>query len=132
MTRTSGPLRTLCLLASILAAEPLAAQTPSGFLNSYRDVGPAITRCWRPPAGSQGMELTLIFSLKRDGSVLGEPRISYSKLTGDEDLQKTFVASVLRALADCTPLHLSEGLGGALAGRPFAMRFRLAPRQSPV
>jgi hypothetical protein len=59
-------------------------------------------------------------------------RITHSKLTGDGDLQKRFVGSALKALAECTPLKFSDGLGGAVAGRPFTMRFRAVARQRTV
>jgi hypothetical protein len=100
-----------------------AAQTASPEVEHIRDIGAAIRKCWRSPGGPEGSELTVIFSFKRNGEVLGKPRISYSKLVGDEADQKAFVASVLQAISKCTPLHLSDGLGGAVAGRPFAMRF---------
>jgi len=101
-------------------------------LERYDEVGPALLSCWRPPPGSEGMEITLIFSFKRNGEILGKPRISHTKLMGDLDEQKRFVASALVALARCTPLHISDGLGGAIAGHPFAMLFRAAPRQTGI
>jgi hypothetical protein len=108
-------------------AQPAAAGRA---LDRYLDVGPAILACWRPPAGSAGMALTLVVSFKRNGEILGKPRIGFSKLHGDLDLRKRFVASALNALALCTPLKLAAGLGGAIAGRPFAMLFKaLAPGQ---
>jgi hypothetical protein len=104
-------------------AQPAAADH---VLDRYLDVGPAILACWRPPAGSAGMALTLVFSFKRNGEILGKPRITFSKLHGDRDLQKRFVASALNALALCTPLKITAALGGAIAGRPFAMLFKAA------
>jgi hypothetical protein len=95
-------------------------------LDRVSDVGPAILACWRPPPDSAGMELTLVFSFKRNGEILGEPRISYAKLQGDQGLQRQFVASALKALAACTPLRIAPSFGGAIAGRPFAMLFRAA------
>jgi len=93
-------------------------------LDRIAEIGPAIRACWHPPEDASGMELTLVFSLDRSGAVLGKPRVSYSKLLGDPEQQKQFVASVLAALAACTPLEITASLGGAIAGRPFAMRFR--------
>lgn len=93
-------------------------------LDRLADIGPAIHACWKPPSDASGMELTLVFSLDRSGAVLGKPRISYSKLLGDPEQQRRFVASVLAALSACTPLRITDSLGAAIAGRPFAMRFR--------
>jgi hypothetical protein len=102
----------------------LAQPAERGPLDKIADIGPAIRACWRPPEDGSGMELTLVFSLDRGGAVQGKPRISYSKLRGDPDQQRRFVASVLAALAACTPLEITASLGGAIAGRPFAMRFK--------
>ncbi len=99
-------------------------------LDRLADIGPAIRACWTPPSDATGMELTLVFSLDRSGAVLGKPRISYSKLHGDTEQQRHFVASVLTALSACTPVRITSSLGAAIAGRPFAMRFR-APGPRP-
>jgi len=109
-----------------LLVEGLALAQPAEGrpLDRIAEIGPAIRACWKPPSEDSGMELTLVFSLDRGGAILGKPRISYSRLGGDRDKQKRFVASVLAALAACTPLALTDSLGGAIAGRPFAMRFR--------
>lgn len=119
----SGPTMCVGAMLWLLLVEPCAAQAPGAApLARYSEVGPAA--CWRPPKDSAGMEITLIFSFKRDGTLLGEPRIGFSKLLGDQDLQKRFVASALTALARCAPLKFSPGLAGAIAGRPFSMRFK--------
>ena len=59
----------------------------------------------------------------RKGEVFGKPRIAYSKLSGDKSTQQDFVSAALKAIADCTPLKFSDQLGGAVAGRPFSIRF---------
>jgi hypothetical protein len=82
-----------------------------------------LTRCWRAPAGSEGSTITVGITLKRDGSAFGRPSITYSKLTGDADTQKRFVASALAALTACTPVAITDGLGGAIAGRRILIRF---------
>ncbi len=117
---------TFVLLAC--AAGPALAQSSPKTLDRYAEVGPALLACWKPPAGTEGMEITVIFSFNRSGAVFGKPRITHTKLFGDDDLQKRFVSSALAALSDCTPLKFSDGLGGAVAGRPFSMLFRAVPR----
>ncbi len=115
----------LALLAWLLPGmASLAQPAERGPLNRLADIAPAIRACWHPPEDAAGMELTLVFSLDRSGAVLGKPRISYSKLRGDLDQQKRFVASILAAVAACTPLEITQALGAAIAGRPFSMRFR--------
>lgn len=113
---------------AVLVAQP-ATRAP---LDRIGDIAPAVLACWHPPVDVRGTELTLVFSLDRRGAVLGKPRISYSKLLGDGDQQRRFVASVLEGLAACTPLEITGALGGAIAGRPFAMCFKAAALRSHI
>ena len=110
----------LLLGATLLSATPAQAERT---VQTLRELGPALTACWRAPPGSEGSEVTVRFSLKRDGSLLGQPRITYSKLTGDAERQRAFVAAALGALAECLPVRISEDLGGTIAGRPLTIRF---------
>lgn len=87
------------------------------------ELGPAIFACWSPPAGSQGKHLTLRFSLRRDGTLIGKPQATYAKFKETDGSDRKFVASVLVALDKALPLPLTPGLGGAIAGRPMTLRF---------
>jgi hypothetical protein len=108
-----------CILWSIQSA--CAAEASPA--NTLRELYPMLTRCWRAPLGSHGSTVTVGITLKRDGTMFGQPTITYSKLTGETDAQKRFVASVLAALAACTPVAITDGLGGAIAGRRIFIRF---------
>ena len=110
------------VLASLLGAAPAVAQEHP-LLDRIDEVGQAIRQCWKAPEGTGGSEVTVTMSFRRSGEILGKPRITYSRLFGEMDAQRAFVASVLSAISACTPLSFSEGLGGSIAGRPFAMRF---------
>jgi hypothetical protein len=110
----------LLLGAALLSATPAQAERT---VQTLRDLGPALTACWRAPPGTEGSEVTVRFSLRRDGTLLGQPRITYSKLTGDAERQRTFIAAALGALAECLPVKISDGLGGTIAGRPLTIRF---------
>jgi hypothetical protein len=108
----------LCLLCFIQNVN--AAEVPRA--NTLRELFPMLTRCWHAPAGSEGSTITVGITLKRDGSIFGQPSITYSKLTGDADAQKRFVATALAALAACTPVPITDALGGAIAGRRIFIR----------
>jgi hypothetical protein len=82
-----------------------------------------LTRCWRAPPRTEGSTVTIGITLKRDGTMFGPPSITYSRLTGDAEAQKSFVASALAALAACTPVAITDALGGAIAGRRIFIRF---------
>ncbi len=94
-------------------------------VNSIADVFAAIQACWRPPAGSgySGQEITLRMSFKRNGEVLGQPRITYYKAGTVADQREPFTRSVREAFTRCTPLPVTESLGRAIAGRIFTFRF---------
>jgi hypothetical protein len=116
LKRGAALLCSLCFVQSAFAAEAAPA-------NTLRELFPMLTRCWRAPPGSEGSTLTVGITLKRDGTMFGLPSITYSKLTGDADAQKRFVASALAALAACTPVAITDALGGAIAGRRIFIRF---------
>ncbi len=46
-----------------------------------------------------------------------------SEKAGDND-RMAYRIAVMEALQRCTPLPFTEGLGGAVAGRPFAVHFQ--------
>jgi hypothetical protein len=59
--------------------------------------------------------------MKRDGSIFGKPRITYSHIEGDEDARQRFVDDVERAISACLPFKVTPALGGAIAGRLFSV-----------
>ena len=91
--------------------------------DSVDEIGPAIDACWQPPARAAGLETTLRFSLKRNGELLGEPRVTYEDATHRPEDRAAFRDAALQAVRRCVPLNLSPGLGGAIAGRPITVRF---------
>ena len=132
MKRLSGNIsrgvRTAALALS-LAISPEAESAPA---NSLRELYAALGECVKAPAGLPGAEITVVFSLKRDGSLLGKPRISHAKLLGDANAQRDFVASVLAGFNRCLPFSMTDGLGGAVAGRPMRFRVIGRPRETRV
>ncbi|MER8391084.1 hypothetical protein NKJ72_12600 [Mesorhizobium sp. M0045] len=69
------------------------------------------------------MTLTLQFSIRRNGTLIGKPRATFSHLGDDGPLNRAFVASVLEALDKALPLPVSDSMGGAIAGRTLFPRF---------
>jgi hypothetical protein len=95
-------------------------------IDRIADVFPAIRACWRPPTGASGptgLQITVRLSFKRNGEVLGRPRVTYAGPGGDRDHRGRFAASIVSALRRCEPLPFSAGFGAAVAGRPFTFRF---------
>lgn len=92
-------------------------------INSINEMFLALDACWQPPKGTAGMSITLRFSLRRDGTLIGKPQTTYTKKIANDELSKAFVASILQALDTSLPLPFTESMGGAIAGRPIALRF---------
>jgi hypothetical protein len=108
--------------ASGVAAEQAPAQ-----LNTMKDMGTALQACWIPPPIEQarpGMQITVMMSFKRDGALLGQPRITFESSGATDDERLAYRLAVAAMLKRCTPLPFTEALGNAVAGRPFTMRFR--------
>ncbi|CAN7291199.1 hypothetical protein [Mesorhizobium sp. LjRoot246] len=92
-------------------------------LNTMDDVGAAIQACWTPPAGAGTASVTLSFSFKRDGTLIGPPRPTATKVNGDAKAKKSFVDAATAALRNCLPLTFSPKLAQGVAGNVFTLQF---------
>lgn len=116
--RFTDPALALILMGSTGHASPMQSHPAS----SLHDLWEALGTCARhvevgPEAA--GSQLTILFTLKRDGNLQGKPRITYSRLIGAADDQRAFLSVTLSAIASCFPVAVTEGLGAAIAGRPI-------------
>jgi hypothetical protein len=95
-------------------------------LDSISAMFAALRACWVPPPKDEarhGMEYTIRFAFKRDGDIVAPPRVTYASHDAPADVREVYRDAVNAALKRCTPLHFSDGMGGAVAGRPIAIRF---------
>ncbi|TXN02154.1 hypothetical protein FV222_09850 [Methylobacterium sp. WL103] len=122
-------MRSLMLAIPLLLPAVDARAEPTSTLDGMWQLLGACTQSIGGPAASVGSEVTLLFSIKRDGSLQGKPRITHSKLVGDEETQRAFVSEVLTSVAHCFPLPITDGLGGAVAGRPLRIRVLNRPKE---
>jgi hypothetical protein len=86
----------------------------------------ALRACWVPPPTDEahhGMEYTIRFALKRDGTMIAAPRVTYSSHDVPGTTRDVYRVAIDAALKRCIPLHFSVGMAGAVAGRPIAIRF---------
>jgi hypothetical protein len=97
-------------------------------LNTMDDVGAAIQACWTPPADAGNSTVTLSFSFKRDGSLIGPPRPTAVKVAGDDKARKAFIEAAIAAVKNCTPLTLSPTLAKGIGGNVFTMQL-VSPKQ---
>lgn len=95
-------------------------------VDTLRALYPALAACWRQPDGLarfERTEITARFSLRRDGSVIGTPHITFAQSPGDIRARGLLTEAALDAIARCTPVAVTPALGGAIAGRPLTLRF---------
>jgi hypothetical protein len=55
--------------------------------------------------------------------VIAPPRVTYKATTRPSEVRNVYREAVNATISRCTPLHLSKAMGGAVAGRPIAIRF---------
>ena len=113
----------------LVAAAPLvacsaAAPAQPAQVNTIRDVYERLRTCWKPPPlAHPDIDITVIVSFNRAGQILGHPRITYESEQADDNDRMMYRVAVMEALQRCTPMPFTEGMGGAVAGRPFAIQF---------
>jgi hypothetical protein len=101
------------------------AKRPSGELNTLRDLFAALRSCWMPPAADdaqRGMQMSMRFSLNRDGRLIGEPRVTYASRDVTQKTRDLYRDAMAQSVQGCTPLPLTKGFAGAIAGRPIIIR----------
>jgi hypothetical protein len=95
-------------------------------VNTIAELVARLRTCWKPPEPSRvhpDIDITVVLSFKRSGEILGHPRISYESEQADDNDRLLYRIAVMEALQRCTPMPFTEGMAGAAAGRPFAIRF---------
>ena len=101
-------------------------QKPDHDLNTIGDLFAALRSCWTPPpadSAREGMQMSVRFSFKRSGEIIATPRLTFSTAGVPADTRTTYLKAINASLAACAPLKFTNGLGGALAGRPIAIRY---------
>ena len=112
----------IALAAAWACAAPAAPAEDAAPANTLVELQRQLSACMKgKAAGPPGSRLTIMLMMKRDGSIFGKPRITFSHLEGDKEAQQTFVDNAERTVEACLPFRITPSLGGAIAGRPFAI-----------
>ena len=101
-------------------------QKPDHDLNTIGDLFAALRSCWIPPpadSAREGMQMSVRFSFKRSGDIIATPRLTFSTAGVPADTRTTYLKAINASLEACKPMKFTDGLGGALAGRPIAIRY---------
>jgi hypothetical protein len=99
---------------------------PDHDLDNIGDLFAQLRSCWTPPpadAARADMQMTVRFSFKRSGELIGAPRMTYATEGVSADTRATYLKAINSSLGACVPLKFSGSLGGAIAGRPIAIRY---------
>ena len=99
---------------------------PDHDLDTIGDLFAALRSCWSPPPADtarEGMQMSVRFSFKRSGEIIATPRVTYATAGVPADTRATYLKAINASLDACLPLKFTAGLGGALAGRPIAIRY---------
>ncbi len=121
-----------CNLALVALALFTGAPARAAPANTLQEMKQTIGRCLIDRSGAPGEEVTVRFSLRRDGALLGKPRITYSKLPDDPVEQSRFLKHLADAFGRCFPAEITDTLGGAIAGKILTFRLALTARQTPI
>jgi hypothetical protein len=126
----AGALACAALASGVVASGGVSgralAQSPPAAVNTLKDLGAALRACWVPPPIDQsrpGMQITVMMSFRRNGELLGQPRITFESAGATDDDRLAYRTAVAEMLKRCSPLPFTDGFGNAAAGRPFTMRF---------
>jgi hypothetical protein len=112
--------RAMMVLAAVACAGRVALAEDAAPANTLVELQHQFGACMAGKSlGPAGSRLTIMLMMKRDGSIFGKPRITFSHLEGDKDSRQQFVDETERAVETCLPFRITPSLGGAIAGRPF-------------
>jgi hypothetical protein len=101
-------------------------QKPDHDLNTIGDLFAELRSCWSPPPAAsarEGMQMSVRFSFKRSGEIIGAPRMTFATRGVSADTRAAYLKAINASLNACVPLKFTGDLGGALAGRPIAIRY---------
>jgi hypothetical protein len=106
-------------------AEHAKYQKPDHDLDTIGDLFAELRTCWSPPVDKAlaGMQMSVRFSFNKAGGLIGPPRLTFATAGVPADTRTTYLNAINSSLKACLPLKFTSGLGGALAGRPIAIRY---------
>lgn len=98
---------------------------PEHELDTIGDLFAELRSCWSPPSDNAraGMQMSVRFSFNKAGRLIGSPRLTFATAGVPADVRATYLDAINESLKSCLPMKFTSGLGGALAGRPIAIRY---------
>jgi len=99
---------------------------PDRDLNTLDDLFRTLRACWTPPSpdeANEGTEISIRFSLTRDGGLIGPPRIIYTGNRVTKEMRDIYFKSITASLDGCMPFAFAKGFSNAIVGRPITIRY---------
>ena len=117
----------------VVVALSCAAEAQDGRVNTLKEMSSRFDECYLATVRELGLadvDITVWVSFKRDGQMIGPPRLAYESkgVTDEQDLHARTV--VKEMLQRCTPMPFTETMAHAVAGRMFRMRFDMRRMKS--
>lgn len=112
------------LVVGFASVDQAAAEGPQ--VDNIEEMFARLKQCWKAPllsAGDPGMQITVLVSFKRNGEILGHPRITFESRDASDDERIVYRTAVMEMLQRCSPMPFTRGMGDAVAGRPLTLRF---------
>src|ERR1700759_2991933 len=100
MSRSSALLMLMALTIAVCAPRSALAQE-SAALDTLKDLFNRLGHCWRPPPlpdGDTGIQITVLVAFKRNGQILGQPRITYESDTASDNERLLYRKAVMATL----------------------------------
>ena len=110
------------LALSVALAFPSAALADPA--NTLTAMFSTMTHCLSETRLAKGSDITVRFSINRKGDIIGHPFYTHASVSGDYLARAMNMGRVDAVIDRCFPLAISDGLGGAVAGRPMVVRLR--------
>jgi len=92
-------------------------------METMSEVDSELHTCWSPPPDIIKSSVTLSFSFRRDGSLMGPPRATAINVLGDDNAKAAFMNAAIEAVEKCTPLQLAPTLAQEISGGVFTTQF---------
>jgi hypothetical protein len=95
-------------------------------VDNIHEMFATLRACWQPPPADEaheGMQMSVRLSFRSDGTLKGEPRVTYVAPDTPPDTRQAYQQAIKASLDRCTPMPFTRGMSGAIAGRPIAIRF---------
>ena len=107
--------------ALLLMTSPALAQDKPA--NTLQELFAEINACIGPLPLHSGTAMSIRFALRRDGSLIGQPRVTYMQAPNNEVDRDEDLKTVADAFNRCVPVKITPALGGAIAGQLFTFSY---------